>query len=263
MDLVEARARGFEASTRHPWETARFEVIDDLIRRNVNLAAGSIVMDVGCGDTFVVESLAARHGAAQFFAVDTAFTGELLEHYRARLNNPRIQMASSLDGMAPPPSKPASLVLLMDVIEHIEDDTGFLNGLRARPYIDQQTRLLITVPAYQSLFSSHDTFLGHYRRYSNGSLRRLIERTGFRVLDIGYFFGSLLPVRILQVIKERVFGLKPDQPTSGIVTWTGGQAAAALFSRALVFDARVSMTIARRGLRLPGLSNYAICVKSA
>ena len=94
--------------------------------------------------------------------------------------------------------------------------------MRARPYIDGNTRLLITVPAYQSLFSSHDSFLGHYRRYSNGSLRRLIERSGFKVLDIGYFFGSLLPVRILQVIKERLFGLKPDQPTSGIVTWTGG-----------------------------------------
>jgi methyltransferase family protein len=262
MDLVEARARGFEAAVRHPWETARFEVIDRLIRRHVILSSGSIVMDVGCGDTFVVESLAARYESAEFLAVDTAFTGELLEHYRARLKNRRIQIASSLDRMSPP-SKPLSLVLLMDVIEHIEDDTGFLHGLRARPYIDGNTRLLITVPAYQSLFSSHDTFLGHYRRYSNQSLRALVERSGFRVLDIGYFFGSLLPVRILQVIKERLFGSKTDQPTSGIVTWTGGNAAATLFSGALLLDARVSMAIARSGLRLPGLSNYAICVKSA
>lgn len=262
MDLVEARARGFEAAVRHPWETARFEVIDQLIRRHVPLAAGSIVMDIGCGDTFVVESLAARYGGAEFFAVDTAFTGDLLEHYRARLNNPRIRMASSLDALSPPPSKPASLVLLMDVIEHIEDDTGFLHGLRVRPYLAANTRLLITVPAYQSLFSSHDSFLGHYRRYSNASLRTLIERSGFKVVDIGYFFGSLLPVRILQVIKERLFGLKPSQPTSGIVTWTGGNAAAGLLSSALLLDARASMAIARSGLRLPGLSNYAICAKS-
>lgn len=263
MDLAEARARGFEAAVRHPWETARFEVVDQLIRRHVKLAAGCVVMDIGCGDTFVVEALATRYPSAQFFAVDTAFTGDLLERYRARLNNPRIQMSSSLDGIAPPPSRPASLVLLMDVIEHIEDDTGFLNGLRARAFVDRETRLLITVPAYQSLFSSHDTFLGHYRRYSNGSLRRLIERSGFRVLDIGYFFGSLLPVRVLQVIKERLFGLKPDQPTSGLVTWTGGKASAALFSSALILDAQMSMAIARSGLRLPGLSNYAICAKSA
>lgn len=263
MDLVEARARGFDTSIRHPWETARFEVIDRLIRRNVALPAGGIVMDIGCGDTFVVEELAARYSTAQFFAVDTAFTGELLEHYRARLNNPRIQMSSSLDGIAPPPSKPASLVLLMDVIEHIEDDTGFLTGLGARPYIDRETRLLITVPAYQSLFSSHDAFLGHYRRYSNGSLRRLIERSGFKVLDIGYFFGSLLPVRVLQVIKERVLGMKPDQPTSGLVTWTSGRGAAGFLSSALVLDARLSIAMTKTGVRLPGLSNYAICVKSA
>src|SRR5262245_34335058 len=188
MDLVEARARGFESSIRHPWETARFEVIDHLIRRHAPLPSGAVVMDIGCGDTFVVEELAARYPTSQLFAVDTAFSGELLEHYRERLNNPRILMSSSLDGMAPPPSRPASLVLLMDVIEHIEDDTGFLTGLHGRPYIGPDTRLLITVPAFQSLFSSHDTFLGHYRRYSNSSLRHLVERSGFRTLEIGYFF---------------------------------------------------------------------------
>jgi hypothetical protein len=263
MDLVEARARGFDLSIRHPWETARFEIIDHLIRRSVPLSSGAIVMDIGCGDTFVVEELATRYQTAQFFAVDTAFTGELLEHYRARLNNPRILMSSSLDGLVPPPSKPASLLLLMDVIEHVEDDNGFLKGLRARPYLDGETRLLITVPAYQSLFSSHDTFLGHYRRYSNRSLRRLVERSGFKVLDIGYFFASLLPVRVLQVFKERLLGLKPDRPTSGLVTWTGGKAAAALFSGALVLDGRLSIAIGKTGVRLPGLSNYAICVKSA
>jgi hypothetical protein len=156
-----------------------------------------------------------------------------------------------------------SLVLLMDVIEHIEDDTGFLTGLRARPYLDRETRLLITVPAFQSLFSSHDTFLGHYRRYSTASLRRLIERSGFKVLDIVYFFGSLLPVRVLQVVKERVFKLKPEQPTSGLVTWTGGRTTAAFLSGALALDARFSIALGKTGIRLPGLSNYAICVKSA
>lgn len=263
MDLVEARARGFDQAVRHPWETARFEVIDHLIRSHAPLPAGAIVMDIGCGDTFVVESLARRYDTAQLFAVDTAFTGDLLEHFRARLNNPRILMSSSLDGMAPPPSKPASLILLMDVIEHIEDDEGFLKGLRARPYVDQNTRLLITVPVYQSLFSAHDRFLGHYRRYSNDSLRRVVERTGYKVLDIGYFFGILLPVRVLQVIKERMFGVKAAEETSGLVTWTGGKSAAAIFSSALVLDARLSLAVGKVGVRVPGLSNYAICVKSA
>lgn len=263
MDLVEARARGYEAAVRHPWEVARVDVAGRLIRRHVTLGRDAIVMDIGCGDTFVVERLAAEYPETVFYAVDTAFTEELVEHYRARLNNPRILPFPSLEAIAPPLERPASLVLLMDVIEHIEHDRAFLAELRGRPYVDLRTTFLITVPAYQSLFCSHDTFLGHYRRYSNRTLQRHLQDSGFKVLDIGYFFSSLLPIRVLQVIKERLLGMKPDHHTSGLVTWSGSETTAALMRDALVLDARVSMLLANVGLGLPGLSNYAICVKSA
>ena len=263
MDLAEARARGFDEPVRHPWEVARIDVVKRLIRRRVTLEPGAIVMDIGCGDTFVVEQLAAEYPDGRFYAVDTAFTADLVERYRTRLNNPRILPFPSLEAIAPAPDRAASLVLLMDVIEHIQDDEGFLAGLRSRPYVNGGTTFVVTVPAYQSLFCSHDTFLGHYRRYSNRVLREHLARSGFTVLDIGYFFSSLLPIRVLQVIKERVFGLRPEKETSGLVTWQGGPGAAALLRQALVLDARVSMLAGRAGIRLAGLSNYAICVKSA
>lgn len=263
MDLVEARARGYKTPVRHPWETARVEVVARLIRRHVALGPETIVMDVGCGDTFVVEQLATEHRDAWFYAVDTAFTSELVEHFRARLNNPRILPFPSLDAIAPPILRPASLILLMDVIEHVEDDRTFLAGLRGWPYIDRHTKFLITVPAYQSLFCSHDVFLGHYRRYSSRALRRLLESSGYRVLEIGYFFASLVPIRLLQAAKERVIGRKPDHDTSGLVTWSGSERMAALMRALLVYDARVSMLLTKLGVTLPGLSNYAICVKSA
>ena len=57
--------------------------------------------------------------------------------------------------------------------------------------------------------------------------------------------------------------MKPDHDTSGLVTWSGGETTAALMRHALVLDARVSMMLTSVGLRLPGLSNYALCVKSA
>ena len=113
------------------------------------------------------------------------------------------------------------------------------------------------------MFCSHDTFLGHYRRYSNRTLRRLLRDSGFKVLDIGYFFSSLVPIRVLQVVKERLLGMKPDHDTSGLVTWSGSETTAALMRDVLGFDARLSMLLATIGLKLPGLSNYAICVKSA
>ena len=263
MDLAEAKERGFHNGVRHPWEMARVAVVSKLIRQHVALDRDAIVMDIGCGDTFVVEQLAADCPRALFYAIDTAFTPELVERYRTRLNSGRIRLSASLDAIAPPLEKPVSLVLLMDVIEHIEDDTGFLAGLLDRPAVGLRTKFLITVPAYQALFCSHDVFLGHHRRYSRRLLRERLEASGLRVIDIGYFFFTLLPVRLIQVVKERLLGLEPERIASGLVTWNGGPARAAILREALVLDASVSLGLSRLGVRLAGLSSYAICAKSA
>jgi hypothetical protein len=170
---------------------------------------------------------------------------------------------ASLESIAPPPRQPASLVLLMDVLEHIDDDRGFLTALRAKPYIGPDTKFLITVPAYQSLFCSHDAFLGHHRRYSNQLLHRLVDSSGLRVLDIGYFFSTLLPVRMLQVFKERTLSSTATNRSSGVASWTRGGATAAILRGALVLDWRLSRVLHALGIRLAGLSNYAICATSA
>jgi hypothetical protein len=259
MDLIEAKERGFDSGVRHPWELARVDVIHKLIQRHTPPGPDAIVMDIGCGDTFVVEQLAARWPDATFYAIDTAFTTELIAHYRAQLDNPRVVPLASLDAV-PSLAKPVALVLLMDVIEHIEDAKTFLAELRQRIFVGPDTKFLITVPAYQSLFCSHVAFPGHYRRYSNRSLRDQLEASGFSVGDIGYFFFSLLPVRIAQVCKERLAGAGAE--STGLVGWNGGAKKAAVLRRLLRLDAGVSMLLNRFGIRLAGLSNYAICLKS-
>ena len=264
MDLAEARERTPDqgaVDVRHPWEAARLDVVARLIAGRAPLGAGSIVLDVGCGDTFVSEQLAARYPRSRFYAIDTAFSDDLLARYRARLAGSPVEPFASLDDV-PPLDRPVSLVLLMDVIEHIDDARGFLRALASRPYINRETRFLITVPAFQSLFCSHDTFLGHYRRYSSRLLREHAESSGLRVDDIGYFFFSLLPLRLLQVVRERLAGTGERAPTTGLVTWGESAAAAAAMRRVLVFDARVAFGLKRIGITLAGLSNYAVCRKS-
>ncbi len=262
MDLAEARERtNTPGASRHPWETARLDVVRRLIAERVPLASGSIVLDVGCGDTFVDEQLSARYPGVRFCAVDTAFTEELIARYRTRLAPSQVQPYASIDDV-PPLDRPVSLVLLMDVIEHIADACGFLHGLAARPEIDCETRFLITVPAFQALFCSHDTFLGHYRRYSSRLLREHAEASGLRVEAIGYFFASLLPIRLAQVLKERLAGGRPPAPTTGLVTWEGSAATAEVMRRMLVWDARVAFRLNRVGITLAGLSSYALCRKS-
>lgn len=70
-------------------------------------------------------------------------------------------------------------VLMMDVLEHIEDDAGFLKDIRK--YQKAGTVLFITVPAFQFLFSLHDKELHHYRRYDYAGLRSVLEQAGYRV----------------------------------------------------------------------------------
>jgi SAM-dependent methyltransferase len=259
MDLVEARLGRFDAPVRHPWESARVALAYRLLRRHVDLKSGDSVLDVGCGDTFVCEELARRYPAVQFYAVDTAFTDDVIATLRARLTVPNVSLFQSLDAV--PAATPAALVLLMDVVEHVPDDAAFLADICRRRFVDGHTQFLITVPSFQSLFCSHDRFLGHYRRYTVRTLGQLLTRAKLASIDGGYLFATLLPVRVLQVLRERFAG--PAEAFTGLSGWHGGEARTRMVTALLTLDGMLSLFFARVGIRIPGLSSFAICRKSA
>jgi SAM-dependent methyltransferase len=87
------------------------------------------------------------------------------------------------------------LILMMDVLEHVENDLELITSVIK--HMKKQSYLAITVPALPMLWSAHDRFLGHYRRYTLGSLQRLINACGcFEILSCHYYFASILPVAI-------------------------------------------------------------------
>lgn len=83
---------------------------------------------------------------------------------------------------------------LFDVIEHIENDYKFLKDIYDK--IPSGSKLFITVPAYQELWSDEDELAGHFRRYTSQSLGNLTKRVGFKTVYQSYIF-SFLPVPIL------------------------------------------------------------------
>jgi trans-aconitate methyltransferase len=257
MDLIEAA----DASPRHrhPWELARLWVLRQLIARRAPIEAGSTVVDIGCGDAFVVGELARLFPGARFCGVDAGFTAESAAA-RERTLPANVRLYQHLDAM--PATGAATVILLMDVLEHIQDDEAFLANLLARPVVGPNTQLIVTVPAYQSLFSAHDVFLKHFRRYTNRQLRDRLERAGLRVIDIGYFFAALLPLRILTVIRERL-SPRTAAGASGLSEYRGGAVTTAALSALLKADACGALWLRRIGISLPGLSNYAICRTSA
>lgn len=263
MDLVESQQRIIPLEKRHPWELARLEVVKQVIREFVRLNPGANVLDVGCGDSFLVSQVAKDYPTANFIAVDTALTPELAKKLGEAWAVKNLAMFQDLESADRALNNgKASLILLLDVIEHIEDDIGFLKHLQTFPFFTGETTVIISVPAFQKLFCSHDTFLGHYRRYNNRRLDEHTAQAGLRPVKTTYFFSSLLPPRVLQVFKERCLKIVPKM-TTGLVEWNGSPAIARALKAVLLLDFKATWLLNKCGLKFWGLSNLTVCKAKA
>ncbi|MBP7741225.1 MAG: class I SAM-dependent methyltransferase [Candidatus Pacebacteria bacterium] len=103
------------------------------------------------------------------------------------------------------------IVGLFDVVEHIEDDVLFLRDIQDA--LTGSGSLIITVPAYQWLWSSHDADNQHFRRYTRKQLVSRLTQAGYDVQFAGYWNMFLLPLviglRFLGSSGEGGLGLPP------------------------------------------------------
>ena len=141
------------------------------------------LVELGCGTGNVLQSLG-RFGEA----IGVEYDAQLREHGRAAGLDIR---AGALPDDLPLPDAEADAVLLLDVIEHLDDDRAALAA--ARRLVRPGGVVVVTVPAYAWLWSGHDVALGHRRRYTARALRRLLADAGLRVEHLGYFNTVLFP----------------------------------------------------------------------
>ncbi|MFY0730156.1 class I SAM-dependent methyltransferase [Pseudomonas sp. NFX15] len=151
-------------------------------RRLLGDAPITRILDVGAGSGFFTHHLLAHTDAREAWCVDISYPADSSAstagkpvHYRRRV--------ATVD---------ADLVLLMDVLEHVDDDLGLL-----KTYVDSVpsgSRFLMTVPAFQFLWSSHDDFLEHKRRYTLNQCETLARNAGLSVQRGAYYFGAVFPI---------------------------------------------------------------------
>ena len=92
---------------------------------------------------------------------------------------------------------------LFDVVEHIEDDLGFLKEIRAT--LTKTGRLYLTVPAFNFLWSEEDVVAGHFRRYSSEAISKTLQRSGFRLDFLTHIFLPLpIPILLLRVLPTKL-----------------------------------------------------------
>jgi len=171
-----------EADRLHWYFRGRRAVILGALRR-VLPRRSLRLLEIGCG-TGSMLGLLGEFGEA----VGVETNDVLLAAARAAGLDVR---KGALPAGLPVPPGWADVVLLLDVLEHLDDDVA---GLRAAHRVLREDGVLVvTVPAYAWLWSGHDVALGHRRRYAAAGLRRLVESSGYRVERLSYFNTVLFP----------------------------------------------------------------------
>lgn len=246
MDLKEVNAPG---DARHPWELTRFEFFQNVLRRHNLLSPGTEILDIGSGDAWFSGQLAANQSLSPITCWDQRYTessaGDLgVAPSALRLCNER-------------PAGRFDLILMLDVLEHVEDDQEFLRETVAKN-LRPGGRLLISVPAWEHLQSDHDRWLEHYRRYVPAQFAETLRFAHLQPEKKGGLFHSLLLPRTLGVFKERLLNAPPleEEPT---LQWEASPWFTRLVTTALRADNRVSRWASELGLPLPGLSLWALC----
>lgn len=184
MDVKEEDLLGGSVADHWYYRSKRFAL--DSMLRGIPFHR---VLDIGAGSGIFSKHLLAR-GAESAICVDSAYAKDHCETYDGK----------SIRFVREVIPCDADLVLLMDVLEHVDDDVELIKaslaGAAAGAFV------LITVPAFQSLFSAHDRFLEHRRRYTIRSLETAVSAAGLKIVSTRYFFALVLPIvaalRVLQ-----------------------------------------------------------------
>jgi SAM-dependent methyltransferase len=229
------------AEDRHWWYRGRRQVLERVIS-GLRLPGRARILDAGCGSGRNMVELA-RHGSVS--GVELSPTSVEL----ARARNAGEVIAGSVLEM-PFESDSFDLAVCLDVIEHLADDVGALRELRR--VVGPGGSLLVTVPAYQWLWSGHDEVNHHHRRYSSRSLERAAAQAGWEKVRTTHFNSLLLPVAILLRILDR---FNRSTTESSLDLWVPPQPLNWLLERPMLVEA----ALIGRGGRIPvGLSLLAL-----
>lgn len=185
-------------TSNHFWVRHR----NELIRKHFGklISESNEVAEIGCGSGLVLSYLS------------KAFCRKI-DGFELNLN--ALRLCSRIDGTLyiydvlqrqAPYLERYDLLMMMDVLEHIENEQEFLCAVR--DHITPQGYLLIGVPMRQHLYSAYDRADGHYRRYGQEYLKSVVESSGFDVINIVQWGHAYLPLLLLRkvILGDKVTG---------------------------------------------------------
>lgn len=172
----------------HWWYRGRRALVTEALSGSVE--RGCVGIDVGCG---TAENVAVLEACGVAVAVGTDLSEHALGLATTRRPRPRVLRSVAED--LPLRDRTAGVLLSMDVIEHLDDDVRAL-----KEYVrvmEPGAPVVLTVPAYEWLWSEHDDRACHRRRYTRRRLEQAASAAGIAIERTTYFYSFLVPPAVL------------------------------------------------------------------
>lgn len=186
---------------RHWWWRAREEYLTRLLTRHLGTTPAGEVLDFGCGDGL-------------FFPVLQRFGSPRGIEPEAKLLDPAGPWRDriSTEPLAPAASeaKRYRLIVALDVLEHIAQPAPVMAELARR--LAPGGLFVATVPAFQSMWTTHDDLNHHVKRYRVEELESLVGASGLTIVESRYLFVWLAFAKWGVTLLERVRRPAPRPP---------------------------------------------------
>lgn len=206
----------YEVEDRHWWYTAKQQIVLNLLHRYIAPMNGSKprIADLGCGCGVMLQRL-----SKDFDAIGVDGSDRAIEFCEKR--GVKAQLGKFPNELALPENS-FDAVLLLDVLEHLEDDRGAVE--QAAKLLRKGGILIATVPAYESLWSYWDDLHHHFRRYRRSQLGGILREKGLRTEVVSYANMALFPIAASVRLAQRF--AKPAHPKGAMrvpiapINWT-------------------------------------------
>ena len=171
----------YEAHSAQETTDFRFVALEEFL---VARMSGGSAADIGCGTAALARDLAARGWRVLAVEPDPRLH-EMAAATLAGVKGDCRLVRAGIEDVSASEVAACENVLLIDVLEHIEDDGWMLAAIHAK--MAPGARLLCLLPALESLYGQRDRSVGHYRRYSLAAARRLFATVPFQSVEHRYW----------------------------------------------------------------------------
>ncbi|MGA7850883.1 MAG: class I SAM-dependent methyltransferase [Terriglobales bacterium] len=190
-----------ELFEKHWWWRSRTELILDKLRQLRPAPGWEHILDIGCGDALFFDRLA-EFGEVEGVEPCAKLVSPTSPH------RDRIYVCPFDRNFRP--GKQYSLILMLDVLEHLEDPIGALRHVL--DLLAPVGMVIVTVPAFMSLWTNHDVLNHHLIRYTKHGFRKVARQAGLQTREECYLYHWTCPVKLAVHVMESVFHPKPEAP---------------------------------------------------